>query len=362
MRVHFHVAATLLLMLVASGCESPIPSSIVEPEEIEDRVEPEEPEYPVEPEEPDDFVEKTLEDWFLAVCEPFARCGWWVEDACLSVARIDPYADRTGRLFAALDSGEATSDKRKLAACLDAVAARPCDNVQDYDLSSFHECDDAVEGLVADGGACSTTLACQSGLRCSVGSNACRGQCVALGPNGCTYESDCGNRRVCREGQCVSRTWPRLSEVGQSCKATHACVANAKCFNDVCVDIRGEGESCTPPPACPDSDTRFNCHVRQQAECGAMSDRLACDADTARCVRAPATGPCLSGVLCDPYAAWCDTSETPARCRPLKTVGEACEENVECGSGLVRAVCSEAETEGESLCWERHWPPLCSEE
>jgi hypothetical protein len=95
-----------------------------------------------------------------------------------------------------IEAGTVRYDGNKAQACLDAVAKLSCDGLLKRHQA---ECLAALDGLVAQGGACDLNEECTGSAICQASAGMCPGKCVALlsAGQGCSADSDCDDGLQC---------------------------------------------------------------------------------------------------------------------------------------------------------------------
>lgn len=167
-------------------------------------------------------------------------------------------------------------------ACTDAIRSKPCGFV-----GHIPECEAALEGKVAQGGACVQPLECASNLYCDV-SASCPGTCLPLLTEGTT----CRSGSECAEGlDCVT------GATGKEC-APLATTEGAACDNGepgCSVDMLCLGKQAAQPGACTmisktfDADLGNACNTSNGPFCSAG---LVCKFDSLQAVFSSGAGTC----------------------------------------------------------------------
>ena len=242
-------------------------------------------------------------------------------------------------------------------------------------------CRSLVNGLVADGGACTSDLECKYGSRCVPGAgDICPGECRPWAAEGadCTDDGDCEEGFKCADaGTCE----PPLAE-GAACEDNEECdfylvcldkdgagSAGTTCEQTVPLENAGLDDECgatSSPPAAPLCQPTLSCtNVEGGAVCVASSAAGAsclpglpdpcpkaqyCDAPT--CAPLPQAGEaCVtySLVLEKQCAAefFCDDTTT---CQPLVANGEACDEAKYDGADCLSGDCRDGKCDGAYVC------------
>jgi hypothetical protein len=268
-----------------------------------------------------------------AVCEWAVRCRHVPDDAtCRRL--IDPKDYDTRRAADAVAAERLGYDAGAAARCIDRTANASCLDSPFSDAA----CDGMLFGRVAEAGACTSNLECDSGADCE--SVVCAGQCCtgACGP----APFDPGEP-------------PPRAEIGEACETHLDCVIDAYCETD---------RVCTAMPDEPGERCLFGC---------ARGD-LFCDIDSLTCIAYAARGaPCdaagAAAPPCDPTWSYCDgvcvdrpgegdpcdsadrrciastwCDGDPGACRARGSVGAACTDAFQCAVTCDGAVCLEYET------------------
>lgn len=347
-------AAPLSAALMACAFEVPVvpreePPVVVDEPPITDD------EPPTEDDEPTVTAEDALDAWLRAACAPAVRCGWMekVED-CMPIATQDAANNGIDGIAAGVKVDGVALDERALARCIAAIEARDCDEMMGFQFSAFSECRDLLVGSQPVDAACASAFSCAPGLYCrKQAKTECGGTCHPIVGGQCVNDDDCESDRICHEFRCQSPVRPlRQLGIGDSCARRYdigACGPGAKCRDDRCVAVRGEGEACAGASSCGPRDTSHNCLIKRAGDCGPSLTRLVCDPAESRCIRAPDSGPCAGGEFCDAFESWCDTTLEPPTCVPHREAGAACESHMECGAPSPAGLCLE---EG-GVCWRR---------
>ena len=218
--------------------------------------------------------------------------------------------DERDEFLAAIAADRIRFDGDLARACLDATGAvleGVCSGASLDDLTEV--CEGIFVGLVAEGGNCALSDACEGEARCdTANSDECYGQCT-IDPNacvGCTRDqycdtdaepSSCVDRKPSgapcdHSGQCVDRTLcmngvcgapfanllsagaeciPGASD-GGICEPGLICMAAEEDFQWVCGAARVRGDACTTTFDCA---MGLACHIAPMTRGGTCGDRLA---------------------------------------------------------------------------------------
>lgn len=280
----------------------------------------------------------------------------------------------------AIAEGTLRYDGARAAGCLDQLEAAGCGFIDRPELS---ECEAALEGTIALGGACSINEectgtafcamdtmcpgtcqarvapgtaceddgACGSGLRCFDGT--CRSPALADAPCGGGTNPDCAGGLICRgemeappggtgtSGTCVSPASIMTAPLGEACNPSEGpfCQSGLSCAltgvtggttpNFVCVAASTSGGTCNVsfPDMCPAGQI---CDAMPFVEGGSFDGTCQpLPTDGEACVQSR----CAAGHRCD-----------GATCQAIGSVGAACESGADCYSASCDAgVCALAE-------------------
>ena len=281
----------------------------------------------------------TYADLFIACYHGTAAYGAAFEASAGSCAGMDAF----------VAAGRIRYSPADAAACVAAIAAAPCDGV-DQVLLLTPACTALVTGTVAPGGACALTEECAGGT-CDTTAT-CSGTCAEYLPAGadCTTSSvDCASGLLCDwngGGTCVP---PAPGRAGQPCgPGDLLCQPGLFCDGGICHAKLPAGASCLaasasdPYPCAPDTSCHANSYYSPtRAECvpwvgaaaacgewiGSCGPGLNCVAGA--CTPEPTVGePCSLTVPCL-LGSWCDLGT--GTCTAPKAPGSSCTRFDECG-------------------------------
>jgi hypothetical protein len=135
-----------------------------------------------------------------ALCEAFEACIGPLFDIfiagedCvdLNTRRIE---DDFGGITQAVESGRATYDGTKMAACVQAISSKTCAELADREIP---ECEAALDGAVALGDDCTSNVECEGTAYCKF-ADTCPGTCSALEAEGnpCAANDQCASGLNC---------------------------------------------------------------------------------------------------------------------------------------------------------------------
>ncbi len=267
-----------------------------------------------------------------------------------------------------IDAGKVVYHADKAQGCLDALAARSCDQLLQRDTPA---CDATVEGTVDTGGDCTIDADCKGQAYCKAGAT-CPGKCAPLASAG----TDCQSDEQCQDGlSCDNNTKKCVKPAakGQACQGGSEpdcappliCLGNnnskgqtGTCMDPNAVFVSKAGQSCDIVNLkwCENGDP---CVVQSVgaggtlvASCGQkVAAGAACKAAVpdqcpsgqycnlqpqsvdGTCTPLPTAGqPCAGSGSdqCGPYLR-CDPASST--CKPLQRLGEACTDDMFCYSG-----------------------------
>lgn len=259
-------------------------------------------------------IEDLEDEVFSQVCERMVRCGAYVDVASCRAELI--LADDIVR---GVQSGRILYDPELAAECLAATEGASCDRTTEQNRVQIQACRDALNGTIADGGACFNDQECVSEdcvvETCTMA--CCQGVCgptIALAAIGQSCEaSDCVEGAYCDQNLVCAALLP----AGSPCDGADSCAYGLICGAAGCTDAPDRGQ------ACPDQ------------VCAGIGDR--CDEGT--CVGLSARGgPCSGG-----FVGFLDCqrplvcNDSTLVCEDPPTVGQTC--NFSCAPG---AFCNEA--------------------
>lgn len=134
------------------------------------------------------------------------------------------FKDQQKRLEKSIDAGRLKYDANQLEKCLDAYAAKSCEELKSRLTEDAAECDTVFTAQVANGGVCASDEDCTSG-RCE----------LAVDQDG--DEAD--------EGICQA-----YAAVGATCNETTTCGPGSYCEGSACVAAKADGATCTSNGQC----------------------------------------------------------------------------------------------------------------
>jgi hypothetical protein len=238
------------------------------------------------------------------------------------------YCAETGR---AITAGRVAYDDSKARACIAAIQAASCPALET--TVSSPNCQAALKGTVANGGACygdqdcaagactgltcpgtcvawlaagaacgqAVAAQCGPGLDCQLNADFVTGTCLATSGAGgacpCNDGLYCDTNRVCQNKKTTGAC------TGSECALGYACVAGS------CRALVGLGSPCTPATG----------NSAGATECGFMG--AYCDPATSRCIEWPVVGQsCAVSLGCK--TGYCDFQTTT--CADFRTVGQSC--------------------------------------
>lgn len=224
-------------------------------------------------------------------------------------------------LEASLDAGRVRFDGALAARCV----GEPSTQCR---ISYPAECGRVVDGVVAVGGACTSSVDCAAGLEC-------RGMAC---PGTCRLPQCTGNTVALPDGGCEASPQATTPTGGQllsgACGATVACASGLRCDADICVnDLPAEGDAC--------NETTRRCQQGLSCFGGVcirgLSPGTACEFTTSL-----PDGGFTSPVPCA-FDAFCDADKT---CKSAPREGEACANScrgaqLTCDQGVCRTPLSE---------------------
>ena len=251
-----------------------------------------------------------------ARCQRLVRCGLFNDQAsCLGYFWVLPNPG----LAAAIAGHKVDYDGELARQCVDATAARSCDDTAPDVRRPSDACSRMFGGTLEGGAACSIDEVCASGT-CETPATCpqngcCVGTCRPARPPGgagasCAKARDCVDGLICAQ----DRTCRAPAGAGEDCHANIECAPGLACINPLsttpgtCRALPHRGEPC-PYSACADTGLR-------------------CEEYSRTCVPYGLLGDVCSGTdTCSPYLE-CHAT-TPATCQPTPTLGQMCA--VACG-------------------------------
>ncbi len=261
-----------------------------------------------------------------ARCAAAERCGAGTAPWFSFGTSCHPSSSEAGELDEAVARGTVCFDDAAAAACLDALATLPCDELLHATLEL---CMRATRPRLAPGEACVDDRECIAG-RCVTGAS-CPGTCEALPAEGeaCADLLDCAPGLYCTSGTCRA---PQPE--GAPCQAVVQCQAGLLCVDGSCAPGLPEGERCAPfecdeTSYCAVAGNVCRARGGEGASCSEPEEcleGLVCSSRICRVARGPGD-PCSLASEC-PQAFGCDGT-----CVPLPRVGEACDATLGCWEG-----------------------------
>jgi hypothetical protein len=288
-----------------------------------------------------------------ALCDYEVRCGLFADQpSCLAFGqtKVDP----TFELLVA--SGRVTFDGVAAQACLDAIAATPCDQTQEAARVLPDACSRYLVGTGAMGSACEQNAECESGM-CALADcqqACCSGTCTAdqapAGSGDPCITRPCEPDLACSQntGTCVA-----LGEMGDVCMLPSDCDFGLSCVADECQPLPAVGQPCLDGQCadvgavCSESSTCVMVGLPGAAcatnvDCSQFTE---CNGTT--CIALPTLGqPCDDGCSDGSYCNIPDGSGT-GTCTALGSDGTSCTISSQCANGLC---------DGSGACSS---PPLC---
>jgi hypothetical protein len=266
-----------------------------------------------------------------ATCAYMNRCGlgngytFVSLDTCANLYKSEDMDSSMADLQKAVAEGKVKYDGAQAAACLKAIADRPCDAEA---MKEPLACKLAFVGTTANGGPCDQDEYCVSGF-CErpQGNSACAGKCAALkkAGDGCNDDGDCEGSMMCTAGKCGEQPLP--APTGQPCQ-TNPCADGLYCNWDtnpaVCAEPGGEGQPCASLKEC-----------QAGLSCQGSSGDYACAklAANGQPCEDPSMGTlgqggCEAGLVCGVVMG----AKGPApQCQSTVKLGQACVSDFQCG-------------------------------
>jgi hypothetical protein len=262
-----------------------------------------------------------------AMMAKFEECMGGPQDIWTSF--LEQNQDICGTMVAGVDAGRITFHQANTQSCLDSLDTISCDVLMDS-KGMPQDCQAALEGTVAQSGACYDSGECAGDSYCTETALQCPGQCEPRAAEGesCASNSECEGQLECDftsstcEQPDTSGTDPGLGESCPNGDCQMGLVCNPD--NSICEEYDREGDACVPGDStcelftyCDNSQTcvRYN---GAGATCGMSNDGE--------------WAGCLPGTYCD------FGPSTSGTCETAKAIGESCQGDTECQS----AECSEA--------------------
>jgi hypothetical protein len=197
-----------------------------------------------------------------ALCSVVERCGGVAYDLltayedCKTLTAERLRQGGLDALAAAVDAGRVQYHPELVPACIDAIEARSC---ADLDQRGIDACEAAVHGTVPQGGTCELNEECEGSLICEI-KDACPGTCVERYTAGipCASDDECADGLVCSQvtSHCVKPAGDGEAcggGVEAQCDAGYLCAGDDKskkmpgtCVSVDSVTLGAEGDSCDP--------------------------------------------------------------------------------------------------------------------
>jgi hypothetical protein len=274
-------------------------------------------------------------EFAAAQCTLFERCLEPIFHVFFSLEECGAFYTRAaedsglGDLEAAVEAGTVKYDGKKAAQCLDTLANRDC---EDVNQRTIDVCEDALAGTVEAGGDCELDEECTGSLICEI-SDQCPGTCVDryVAGDPCTENDECADGLICSNAtmRCIAPASDGEAcggGVEPECEGGSLCTGedNDNAEPGTCAPLdeiveNGVGEPCTPTVG------------------GLCEEGLSCVVDsltpTFTCKPMPASGGdcgigfpenCPNGEYCAISAAELALGVFEGNCQPLPQVGEAC--------------------------------------
>jgi len=235
------------------------------------------------------FVLTAEAEFHKAACTHYTRCGLYPDEATCATANVQPVADYIDFDFDPLVVVAALRRRvqfngARVRACLDAIAAAPCDRTDVAYRQLLARCRGFWSGTVAGGEPCVLDEECIS--------QSCTG----------AIETD-----QCISGVCVGDTEPETTPagIGMPCRTDPGCVTGAYCdvATDVCIAMKSAGAACNGADEC--------------------NDGLSCVGTTGArtCTTLPAAEQPCPFSLCRDIGTYCNQSQV---CKPYVLPPTAC--------------------------------------
>jgi hypothetical protein len=267
-----------------------------------------------------------------------ASCYHWNPDFVATYAPSS--ADSCSETEKAIAAHRATYNASAAATCQSALAGVTCNDLATGNFPAA--CQQAVQGTVANGGACYSGVDCANGT-CSSSALVCPGTCQAYLTVGqsCGSSGTCAADLICSAGVCVAVS----TTVGGACPCEGnlwcdpstggAGTCKAKLANGT--TCNGSLDQCLLGSICVGTPSTCQSQVGLGGDCTA-SDSLCgmgyqCSATTHSCVSAPTLGQaCDTMPIC--VGGYCDLFSVTPTCIALKANGQSCGYSFECASQL----------------------------
>ncbi|MBI5531257.1 MAG: hypothetical protein HY898_00980 [Deltaproteobacteria bacterium] len=279
--------------------------------------------------------------------------------------------DAAASLQSAIGKGTIIYHPDAMGACIAAMEAAGC---ADNDSESIPECRNALEGTVANGGDCTQSNECTDDGICIV-TTSCPGKCMSRTPEGgaCSSSSRCQSGLTCGNGKCVAPSTHGQPCESSSCAGFMMCVGSPKtCKTESEIFVGAEGAGC-------DLNAFTLCQPGLVCRIGAIVGSTY----TAECAKPVSSGAacklafpeqCPVGEYCagldlqggkvdgvceplpgdgqtcantpDPMICAPETACTGSTCKSLKHIGAACTSSYECYS----SACSSGKCISDDEC------------
>ena len=288
---------------------------------------------------------------FLTACNSYFNKSVSLLETCL---KANPAAVGSSQTFCADTQKEITAglisyNSTQGAACVSAVNALTCADLNSAGSSAPAACNAALTGTVGTGGTCYSSNDCAAGF-CTweLPTGTCPGTCqpfVALG-NACTVDAQCGAARACDGGVCktvqaVNGACP--CQAGLWCDTSGGAPGVCKASLAVGASCSVTNDHCTVVARCAGTPATCQSYVGAGAACTTAVDLCGlgyyCDG-TSHCASYPTSGqscatPATPGVCLNSY---CDIIASPTApvCKPLLADGATCNPTyfgTDCASG-----------------------------
>jgi hypothetical protein len=279
-------------------------------------------------------LESYATEYARAACATSDRCGTGYFVAFLTQEQITNCTTQmaqflesnlVAQLKTSIAAGRIAYDGAKARACIEAAAESECGA-----SLTAEDCLDTFQGLIPDGGACTTDEECAATSRCSGADGCTAGTCVHVPQRGEACTVECSEDAFCDGDSDICLA--RLSN-GAACTSEVQC-ESISCVDGVCTARTrpGEGEACVSSCAsnlvCAANDEGMRvCRApRTDGTCTAPQD---CPPDQL-CQEGGTCGPYpIAGQPCS-YACASGSRCIEGTCLAIIETGSACERNGEC--------------------------------
>lgn len=285
-----------------------------------------------------------------AQCDHYVQCGEISShDACVALLSQGFNFDE---LVQSVNQGLVSYDGEKAQSCLDTLSGLSCDPSVEENRVAIPDCDEAIKGTVADGGACKNSNECVSGS-CAVTTctmACCPGTCnpspPALAPIGqscsttnCVDGAYCNASAVCAALLDPGATCTGDNECGYGTvcagATTLTCISPPQKAGDACISRSGSPDCVIDGLYCNSSNKCAN-YLDSGATCGATDPCMFDLACNSTCGALPAIGDncpqfqCAAGAYCQVDT----TTGMATTCAALKADGATCAQSSECDSAF----------------------------